>query len=38
MKNVVVTGCPRANFGRVGALARHGVQYVDYHGYQEAGS
>ena len=28
MKNVVVTGCPRADLGEVGALARFGVATV----------
>jgi hypothetical protein len=28
MKNVVVTGCPRADLGQVGALARFGVATV----------
>jgi 4-hydroxy-4-methyl-2-oxoglutarate aldolase len=49
MKNVVVTGCPPADLGEVGALARFGVatvheaigrtgvQYVDHRSYQEAG-
>jgi hypothetical protein len=30
MRNVVVTGCPRAVLGRLG------VEYVDYQSYQEA--
>jgi ubiquinone biosynthesis protein Coq4 len=41
MRNVVVTGCPRADLGEVGALtafgvAQLGVEYVDYQSYQEA--
>jgi hypothetical protein len=31
MRNVVVTGCPRADLGEVG----HGVEYLDYRGYRE---
>jgi hypothetical protein len=36
VKKVVVTGCPRA-YGLRSVLSELGVEYVDYHSYQEAG-
>jgi hypothetical protein len=36
MKNVVVTGCPRAD-GLRSVLSELGVPYVDYQSYREAG-
>ena len=39
MKNVVVTGCPRADldwYGLRSVLSEPGVEYMDYHSYQEA--
>jgi len=36
VKNVVVTGCPRA-YGLRSVLSELGVEYVDYHSYQEVG-
>jgi len=36
VKNVVVTGCPRA-YGLRSVLSELGVEYVDYDSSQEAG-